>query len=71
MTSKKKTDPKKSKKSEDKETVTKKIVTAYKYSSRGSGSLFEAIILQGEPCFVTWYPDYGIDNKTHRYKTIH
>ena len=63
MTSKKKTEPKKSK-SEDKETVTKKIVIAYKYSNRGSGSLFEAIILQGEPYFVTWYPDYGIDNKT-------
>lgn len=43
---------------------TRKEVSAYKYSKRGQGSLFEAIILKGEPRFVTWYPDYGINNKS-------
>ena len=32
----------------------KKFVVAYKYSAKGMSSLYEAIILQGQPCFVTW-----------------
>ncbi len=42
----------------------KNEVVAYKYSKKGQGSLFEAIILDGQPCFATWYPDYGINNES-------
>ncbi len=41
----------------------KKDFVAYKYSNKGKDTLYEAIILQGQPCFVTWYPDYGINNE--------
>ena len=37
----------------------KNEVLAYKYSKKGQGTLLEAIILQGEPCFLTWYPYTG------------
>jgi hypothetical protein len=39
--------------------IVKKEVSAYKYSKRGQGILHEAIILVGEPCFVSWYGDNG------------
>ncbi len=35
-----------------------KEVPTYKYSENGRGTLYEAIILQGQPYFVTWF-----DNK--------
>jgi hypothetical protein len=41
-------------KDEDAEKIIKKVVSAYKYSAKGSSNLYEAIILDGEPCFVTW-----------------
>ncbi len=41
----------------------KKEVPAYKYSKKGTGTLYEAIILDGQPYFVTWYPDYGTNNE--------
>lgn len=47
----------------DTEPIVKKEVTAYKYSKKGQGTLYEAIILEGQPCFVTWYPDYGTNNE--------
>jgi len=50
MTSNKK--PKRTK--EDEEPVIKKTVVAYKYSAKGTSSLYEAIIVQGEPHFITW-----------------
>jgi hypothetical protein len=37
----------------------KKKLIAYKYSKKGTGTLYEGIILQGEPCFVTWYANNG------------
>lgn len=43
--------------------IPKKEVPAYKYSAKGTSTLHEAIILQGQPCFVTWYPDYGTNNE--------
>lgn len=55
MTSKKKQRTKDDAESE----VDKKEVTAYKYSKKGLGSLYEAIILQGEPRFVTWFQHNG------------
>jgi hypothetical protein len=36
------------------EIIIKKPVPAYKYSAKGTSSLYEAIILSGQPCFVTW-----------------
>ena len=45
---------------------TKKEVLAYKYSKKGTETLYEAIILDGRPNFVTWYPDYGISNENIR-----
>jgi hypothetical protein len=52
-------------KDKDKEpdAIPKKEVPAYKYSAKGTSTLHEAIILQGQPCFVTWYPDYGTNNE--------
>src|SRR6476619_7151200 len=43
---------------EDEEKIIKKVVSAYKYSAKGSTNLYEAIILCGQPCFVTW-DDYA------------
>jgi hypothetical protein len=50
-------------KENDTEPVIRKEVVAYKYSQKGRSSLNEAIILCGEPCFVTWYPNYGTNNE--------
>lgn len=36
------------------EPIIMKEILAYKYSAKGTSSLFEAIILKGEPCFVTF-----------------
>jgi len=55
---------KKKDKDEDVEPIIRKEVLAYKYSKKGQGTLYEAIILCGEPCFVTWYPDYGTNNES-------
>lgn len=55
---------KKTDKDEDPEPVKKKEVVAYKYSAKGTSSLYEAIIFQGQSCFVTWYPDYGTNNES-------
>jgi hypothetical protein len=55
------------KKDKELDSTPKKEVPAYKYSKKGQGSLYEAIILRGEPCFITWYPDYGIDNESIKY----
>ena len=41
-------------KEEVEERVIKKQVVAYKYSAKGTSSLYEAIIVQGEPHFITW-----------------
>ena len=43
-------------KDSDEESVIKKEVLAYKYSAKGTSSLYEAIVMQakGEPCFVTF-----------------
>ena len=49
--------------------IPKKKVPTYKYSAKGTSTLHEAIILQGQPCFVTWYPDYGIGHDS-RYEII-
>jgi hypothetical protein len=46
---------KKKDKDEDLKPIIRKEVLAYKYSKKGQGTLYEAIILCGEPCFVTWY----------------
>jgi hypothetical protein len=54
---------KKNSKENDIEPIIKKEVIAYKYSRKGQGNLQEAIILCGEPRFVTWYPDYGTNNE--------
>jgi hypothetical protein len=47
-------------KDKEQDTIPKEEVPAYKYSAKGTSTLFEAIILQGQPCFVTWFPDNGI-----------
>ena len=52
MSDKKKTERTKDDASE--EPVIKKSVVAYKYSTKGTSSLYEAIIVQGEPYFITW-----------------
>jgi hypothetical protein len=41
-------------KDRDAEPIIKKAVPAYKYSKKGQGCLYEAIILEGQACFVTW-----------------
>ena len=38
----------------EEERVIKKEAVAYKYSAKGTSSLYEAIIVQGSPCFVTF-----------------
>ena len=38
----------------DEKPVKKREVLAYKYSAKGTSSLYEAIIMQGSPCFVTF-----------------
>ena len=48
MTSKKTT------KDNDIEPIIKKEVRAYKYSAKGTSSLYEAIIVRGKPHFITW-----------------
>lgn len=45
---------KKNSKENESEPIIKKEVAAYKYSAKGTSSLYEAIIIQGEPRFVTW-----------------
>ena len=44
----------------DVDVIPRKEIPAYKYSAKGTSSIHEAMILQGQPCFVTWYPNYGI-----------
>ena len=44
---------KKKKRNNDRLEIVKKEVLAYKYSQKGQGTLYEAIILKGEPRFVT------------------
>jgi hypothetical protein len=51
------TSKKNSKKHNDTEPIIKKEVLAYKYSKKGQDSLYEAIIVCGSPCFITWDPD--------------
>ena len=51
-------------KDKDIEPIIKKEVLAYKYSKKGQGSLYEAIILCGQPCFITWDPDSDKGVKT-------
>ena len=46
------------KENDEEEKIIKKVVSAYKYSAKGSSNLYEAIILGGQPCFVTW-DDYA------------
>jgi hypothetical protein len=50
------TDKKKKSRTNDveEEPIVKKEVRAYKYSAKGTSSLYEAIIVQGEPHFITW-----------------
>jgi hypothetical protein len=50
---------KKAAKENDADPMIKKQVLAYKYSKKGQDSLYEAILLCGEPCFVMW--DLGSD----------
>jgi hypothetical protein len=52
MTSNKKTQ--RTKDDAEKEPTIKKEAAAYKYSARGTSSLYEAVIIRGEPHFITW-----------------